>query len=250
VAELYARIQETAGALKARGLDSPALLLIYWGPSAAGMLGGLQAFAELGELPHCPSRGRLLRAGRILVLEDAPSRHDGFEPELLAQLPRAARLLGATSLVLAGPAKVLKESLAGRPLLIVADHLNLSGDSPLVGPHDERLGERFPDMGRAWSPRLRARAGEANALDEAVLAGMAGPSLETPAQLAYLAAQGADLADWRFLMENQAAVHAGMEVLGLAWPRVIGEDEPTSESMEALRAVLTALAAGLEPGEV
>ncbi len=245
MSQLYSRIQETVEALKARGLGDPSLLVIYWGKDGNRLIPGLGEVCDLGDLPHCPERGRILAGAGSILLEDAPSFHDGFSMEALAQLPRALSLLGLGRLVLLGPVKMLEASREAEDLVLVADHLNLTGDSPLAGPHEARLGKRFPDMGEAWSMRLRALAkAEYEGLGEGVLAGLSGPGLETPAQLAYLKKMGADMADWRFLPENQAAVHAGLEVLGLGLPRLgAGGETPSSEISEVLSRIIGAVQA-------
>jgi len=249
MAKLYSHLQETAEGLRRLGAGDLPALLILWDTPAEGLLEGLRPLGGQGDLPHCPARGRLLVSGPWLVLEDAPSRHDGYGPSALAQLPRAFRLAGGRLLAMAGPVCVLDAKREGEPLFLLSDHLNLTGDSPLVGPHEEALGERFPDMRKVWSPRLRRLAVGACGAGEAVLAGLAGPDLETPAQLAFLAGLGADLADWRFVAESLAAAHAGLEAAGLAWPRDRGEGGPSPTTTEALRAALKALAADLEHGE-
>ncbi len=248
MSQLYSRIQDTARALEARGLNSPELLLLYYGEEPGALIEGLEEWGGPDQLPHLPAQGRLFGDGKLLLLTGAPSFHDGFAMEALAQLPRALSLLGLGRIILAGPGTMLASELEGQALIAVSDHLNLTGDSPLVGPHEPRLGKRFPDMGEAWSPRLRKLAREAlGGLAEGVLAGLSGPGLMTPAQLAHLEEMGARMADWRFLPENQAAVHAGMEVLGLCWPRRNEEGEaPSAKTMEALRSVVNAV---LEHGD-
>jgi len=244
MSQLYTYIQESAEALRARDLTDTATLLVYYGDDAAALRQGLSEVGPLGDIPHCPAAGRLFAGKGWLLLEQAPSFDDGFSMESLGQLPRALRLLGASNMILAGPGSILLPELKSAPLLAVSDHLNLTGDSPLLGPHEPRLGKRFPDMGEAWSKKLRHLAGD---LPEAVLAGLSGPGQMTVAQLAYLKDMGADAADWRFLPENQAAVHAGMKVLGLMWPRCDEEGEgPSAETMEAVRSALDAV---LEHGD-
>ncbi len=244
MSQLYTYIQESAEALGARDLAGVATLLVYYGDEAGALRQGLTDLGSLGEIPHCPATGKLFAGKGWLLLEKAPSFHDGFSMESLGQLPRALRLLGATNLILAGPGSMLRPELANAPLVAVSDHLNLTGDSPLLGPHEPRLGKRFPDMGEAWSKDLRHLAGD---LPEAVLAGLSGPGQMTVAQLSYLKEMGAEAADWRFLPENQAAVHAGMKVLGLLWPRSEEEGEaPSAETMGALRSALDAV---LEHGD-
>jgi purine-nucleoside phosphorylase len=104
----------------------------------------------------------------------------------------------------------------GQPVLI-ADHVNLTGRTPLLGPNDDRLGPRFPDMTDAYSARLRALARQVEPdLEEAVYAGFLGPTYETPAEVRMAATLGAHLVGMSTVHETIAAVHAGAEVLAMS----------------------------------
>jgi purine-nucleoside phosphorylase len=104
----------------------------------------------------------------------------------------------------------------GQPVL-VADHVNLTGRTPLLGPNDDRLGPRFPDMSAAYTPRLRDLARSVDpTLEEAVYAGFLGPTYETPAEVRMAAALGAELVGMSTVLEAIAAVHAGAEVLAVS----------------------------------
>jgi purine-nucleoside phosphorylase len=129
------------------------------------------------------------------------------------------RALGAERLVVTCAAGALDPELAPGTVMLIEDHLNLTGANPLTGPNDERLGPRFPDMSRAYDPELRAAAWAAGAergLAHGIYAGIAGPSLETSAERRFLRAAGADAVGMSTVLEVIAAVHAGMAVLGLA----------------------------------
>ena len=105
--------------------------------------------------------------------------------------------------------------------MLISDHINLLGQNPLTGPNDESLGPRFPDMTEAYSKRCReaarAAAREMNLeLPEGVYAAVPGPSYETPAEIRYLRAIGADLVGMSTVPEVIAANHLGMRVLGIS----------------------------------
>jgi purine-nucleoside phosphorylase len=106
-------------------------------------------------------------------------------------------------------------------LMLIADHINLLGDSPLIGPNDDRLGPRFPDLSSSYSAPLRAtaRAVAAEAgipLREGVYVAVTGPNLETRAEYRFLRAMGADAVGMSTVPEVLVAVHAGMRVLGVS----------------------------------
>ena len=105
--------------------------------------------------------------------------------------------------------------------MVIDDHINLIGGNPLVGANDERFGPRFPDMTDVYSPRLRTIADEAGracavTLPHGVYAGLLGPSYETPAEIRYLRAIGADAVGMSTVPEAIAARHMGIEVLGIS----------------------------------
>jgi purine-nucleoside phosphorylase len=106
-------------------------------------------------------------------------------------------------------------------LMVIADHLNLTGRTPLLGPNADELGPRFPDLTEAWSRRLRERlhaAGRAEGVDlvEGIYAGLLGPQYETPAEVRMLRSLGADAVGMSTVLECIAARWAGLEVCGVS----------------------------------
>jgi purine-nucleoside phosphorylase len=106
-------------------------------------------------------------------------------------------------------------------LMLITDHLNLLGDSPLIGPNDDRLGPRFPDMSAPYDSALgalarRVAADEGIGLREGVYVAVVGPNLETRAEYRFLRAIGADVVGMSTVPETIVAVHSGMRVLGLS----------------------------------
>jgi inosine/guanosine/xanthosine phosphorylase family protein len=111
--------------------------------------------------------------------------------------------------------------LSAGTLMVIADHLNLTGRSPLIGPNDDALGPRFPDLSTVWDPDLRARLHAAGALEgvpmaEGVYAGLVGPTYETPAEVRMLRTLGADAVGMSTVMEAIAARWAGIRVCGVS----------------------------------
>jgi purine-nucleoside phosphorylase len=134
---------------------------------------------------------------------------------------RVLGLLGVKTLILTNAAGGVNTAFAQGALMVMDDHLNLTGQNPLVGVNDDRFGPRFPDMSRVYSTHLRRLADESAramglALAHGVYAALLGPSYETPAEIRYLRTIGADAVGMSTALEAIAARHMGMEVLGLS----------------------------------
>jgi purine-nucleoside phosphorylase len=129
--------------------------------------------------------------------------------------------LGIRSLVVTNAAGGINVDFRPGQLVLISDHVNLQGTSALVGPNDESLGTRFPDMSDAYDPELRARArAAAQRLGLEVGAGVyvawLGPQFETPAEIRFMRAMGGDLVGMSTVQEVIAARHMGIRVLGLS----------------------------------
>lgn len=147
--------------------------------------------------------------------------YEGYSLDEVTFAVRLFALLGAKILVLTNASGAINPNFSAGDLILVTDHINLLGTNPLRGPNLERLGPRFPDMSRAYSPRLRGLAKEAATaegieLNEGVYVAALGPSYETPAEIRAFRALGADLVGMLTVPEVIAAVHAGMEVLTIS----------------------------------
>jgi purine-nucleoside phosphorylase len=157
----------------------------------------------------------------VLALQGRIHYYEGHD---LARVAFPARVLvaaGCRTLVITNAAGGIDASLRPGEIVIIRDHLNLLGGSPLRGPNDERLGPRFPDMTTAYDPALRALAAAAGedvglTLREGVYAAVSGPQYETPAEIRMLRTLGADLAGMSTVPEVIAAAHMGARVLGLS----------------------------------
>jgi purine-nucleoside phosphorylase len=159
-------------------------------------------------------RAAAIMAGRF-------HRYEGYALARVAFPVWVLRALGAGTLVVSNVAGGMHPLWAPGDLVLLADHINLLGDNPLVGPNDERLGPRFPDLSEPYDPGLRALARQVAlehgiVLREGVYVAVTGPNLETRAEYRFLRSVGADLVGMSTVPEVIAAVHAGMRVLGLS----------------------------------
>ena len=129
--------------------------------------------------------------------------------------------LGAPRVLLTNAAGGINERYPAGTLMAITDHINLTGAHPLIGPNDDTIGVRFPDMVNAWSPRLRqlmlrASAEEGIAVEQGIYIGLTGPSYETPAELRMLRTLGADSVGMSTVLEAIAARWAGIELCGVS----------------------------------
>ena len=210
-------------------------------PEVAVVLGsGLGQFSEAivdrivipyAEIPHWPSdpligHGRILTAGTVagrlvVVLEGRAHRYQGYTRSQIAFAPRVLARIGVPTLVLTNAAGGINTAFTPSSIMIIDDHINLLGDNPLIGPHDERFGPRFPDMTQVYARRLRAVVDQIGTevslrLVHGVYVAVHGPSFETPAEIKFLRTIGADAVGMSTVPEAIVARQMGLEVLGLA----------------------------------
>jgi purine-nucleoside phosphorylase len=160
-------------------------------------------------------------AADVVVMSGRFHLYEGYTPQQVTAGIRLFRELGVKRVVLTNAAGGINAAYAQGALVLISDHINLQGVNPLVGPNDEVLGPRFPDMTEAYSPKLRELAQETAEklgipLFEGVYAAVLGPSYETPAEIRYMRAIGADLVGMSTALEAIAANHMAMEVLGIS----------------------------------
>lgn len=201
---------------------------------------GLGAFADTladttaipyADIPTMPRtgveghRGRLV-LGRVagvdvVAMQGRVHLYEGHPPADVVFGTRLMRWLGAERLIVTNAAGGCRSDLGPGRLLRITDHLNLTGRSPLVGPHEPALGPRFPEMNAAYDPAFgdladRVARDEGIALATGVYAGVLGPAFETPAEIRLLRTLGADAVGMSTVLEVLAARHLGMEVLGVS----------------------------------
>ena len=230
--EYFEQVEQAARLLRGR-LGTP--------PGIAIVLGsGLGAFADrlseavsvpYADIPHWPPARVVGHAGvlvagtcggrRVLTLSGRAHFYEGHGLPAVTFPTRVLGRLGVKTLLLTNAAGSINTSFRPGTLMVIDDHLNLMGSNPLIGPNDDRFGVRFPDMTLVYAPRLRAIADQAAAaaglaLRHGVYAGLHGPSYETPAEIRFLRAIGADAVGMSTVPEAIVARHMGVEVLGLS----------------------------------
>jgi purine-nucleoside phosphorylase len=186
------------------------------------------AFADLPGWPAATApghTGRLLLGrleGRpVAMLQGRLHLYEGNDPGLVVQPVLLFQRLGATAVLLTNAAGGLDPAFGPGTLMLIRDHINLTGRNPLMGPNADAIGPRFPDMTEAWSPRLRwklleAASGEGIEVAEGVYVGLTGPTYETPAEVRMLAGLGGDAVGMSTVLECIAARWAGLEVCGIS----------------------------------
>lgn len=183
------------------------------------------------EIPGFPESTAEGHQGQLLLgyLRDVPVAvmsgrfhlYEGYTPAQVVMGVHLLHQLGVKQLVLTNAAGAVNPAFAPGSLVLISDHINLQGFNPLVGPNDDSLGPRFPDMTEAYSKRLRRLAIEAAQdvqipIFEGVYAALLGPSYETPAEIRFLRTIGADLVGMSTVNETIAANYLGLEVLGIS----------------------------------
>lgn len=185
-------------------------------------------FADLPGWPAATAPGHVGRlllgrlGGRpVVMLQGRFHLYEGNAPGLVVQPVLLFRRLGARVVVLTNAAGGLDPSFGPGTLMVISDHLNLTGQNPLIGPNADGIGDRFPDMTDAWSRRLRAQlhdAGRAEGVElaEGVYVGLVGPNYETPAEVRLYASMAGHAVGMSTVMECVAARWAGLEVCGIS----------------------------------
>ena len=231
-AHLEERIAAAARAARARWDRVPEVAIILG--TGLGQLAHritTEAVIEYADIPGFPlstvesHAGRLLcgtLAGKTVVaMQGRFHKYEGYTLQQVTFPVRVLRALGAKTLVVSNACGGMHPLWRAGDLMLLSDHINLLGDSPLVGPNDDTLGPRFPDMSEPYDGGLRDLARRVAAergivLREGVYVAVPGPNLETRAEYRMLRALGADVVGMSTVPETIVARHAGMRVLGLS----------------------------------
>jgi purine-nucleoside phosphorylase len=162
-----------------------------------------------------------LEGRAVVVMQGRAHFYEGYQMPEVAFPVRVMRALGAPLLIVTNSAGGINRFFQAGDLMVIADHINFMGSNPLVGPNEDELGPRFPDMSEPYDPELIRLAEHAAAelgipLRKGVYIGVMGPSYETPAELRMMARWGADAVGMSTVHEVITARHAGMRVLGFS----------------------------------
>lgn len=228
-------VQEAVGEVRARW-DGRGEVGIVLGTGLGALAKEIEPEAVIpyGEIPHFPASTVASHAGRlvcgklagktVVAMEGRFHLYEGYTPAQVTFPVRVLKELGCASLVVSNAAGGLDPLQSKGDLIVLDDHINLAGlagINPLIGPNDDRLGPRFPDLYQPYDRGLQDLAIEA-AREEKISArrgvyvGVVGPNLETRAEYRLLRAMGADVVGMSTVAEVLVAVHAGMKVLGFS----------------------------------
>ena len=231
-APLFDRSQAAAEVVRARSDLVPEVAIVL----GTGLGGLVREIAVETEVPYQSIPGFPLstvesHAGRLLLgrlggravvaMQGRFHRYEGYDLQQVTFPIRVMHALGARTLIVSNACGGMNPLWAPGDLVLLSDHINLLGDNPLVGPNDERLGERFPDMSAPYDTVLRSLA-RAVALElgitlrEGVYAAVPGPNLETRAEYRMLRTMGADVVGMSTVPEVIVARHQGMRTLGIS----------------------------------
>lgn len=229
---LYDRIATAADAVRGRSALVPEVGIVL-GTGLGGLAREIAVEAEVsyGEIPGFPLSTVETHAGKLLLgrlggrpvvaMQGRFHRYEGYDLQQITFPVRVLHALGARTLVVSNACGGMNPLWGPGDLVLLSDHINLLGDNPLVGPNDERLGSRFPDMSAPYDPELRALA-RAIALElgivlrEGVYVAVPGPNLETRAEYRMLRALGADVVGMSTVPEVIVAGHQGMRTVGIS----------------------------------
>jgi purine-nucleoside phosphorylase len=264
-------IEQAVGAIRQRTEVEPGVGVVL-GSGLGGLADDLEERVEVSyaDIPGWPVSTAIGHAGvlvlgtvdgvAVAVMRGRAHLYEGIPADRAVFGVRVLGRLGVRTLVVTNAAGGIDDSYRPGQLVLISDHVNLMGTSPLVGPNDDTLGPRFPDMSDAYDPEFRARAREAARrlgleVGEGVYAAWLGPQFETPAEIRMMRAVGGDLAGMSTVPEVIAARHLGIRCLGISvvtnMAAVVGDGKLGHEEVLAVAAEaqprLTALVRELLP---
>ena len=230
--EYYAAVQRAADSLRERGISAPEVGIVL-GSGLGDFADALQEgrTTPYGDIPHWPATSVVGHAGRLALGSLAGRRvatlsgrvhlYEGHAMSTVTFATRVLGTLGVRTLILTNAAGGINVAFEPGTLMLIEDHINLLGDNPLIGPNDDTLGPRFPDMSEPYSHALIALAEEVALerrirLQKGTFVAVPGPNLETRAEYRFLRTIGADVVGMSTVPEVIVARHMSMQVFGLS----------------------------------
>ncbi|MDA8308243.1 MAG: purine-nucleoside phosphorylase [Deltaproteobacteria bacterium] len=230
--EIKRKVEEAADSIRPHLKGEQAIGLVL-GTGLGGIVDAIEKGVAIpyGDIPHHPvctapgHQGRMILgkwAGRsVIALDGRFHLYEGFTPKTISFPIRVLRALGTKMLVISNAAGGLNPNFQAGDLMVISDHINFTGQNPLVGPNEDDWGVRFPDMTEPYNKGLvdlteKTALKQGIKLHRGVYAAVIGPSLETAAETRFLRIAGADAVGMSTIMEVITAVHAGMDVLAVS----------------------------------
>jgi len=260
MSELRKQIAEATAFIQSKSDVAPRVgIILGTGMGALANAVAKSVVLSYKDIPHFPLSTVESHAGNLHlgVLEGVPVMmmqgrfhfYEGYTMKQITFPVRVMKALGCTMMIVMNATGSMNPLIPRGSLVLVADHINLMGDNPLIGPNDEELGPRFPDMSEPYSRELIALAEEV-ALDlgirvhKGVMIAVTGPCLETAAEYRFFRRIGADIVTMSTVPEVIVAVHAGLKTLGIS----VATDECLPDALKPadIREII-ATAAAAEP---
>jgi len=227
--ELKTQIEAAAAAVRARTDVRPGIGVIL-GTGLGDFADSLvtRTVVRYADIPHFPVSTVESHAGElhlgtlggraVAVMKGRVHYYEGYSMRQVAFPVRVLKALGCRTLVITNAVGGMNPNMPAGSIVVTTDHINLMGDNPLIGPNDDELGPRFPDMSEPYSRALvtlaeRVALEQQLPLQRAVFVAVPGPNLETAAEYRFLRWIGADIVGMSLVPENIAAVHGGQRVL-------------------------------------
>ena len=231
--ELREQINQATDFIRSRTQLKPEIgIILGTGMGALSREVDGDAVIDYSEIPHFPvstveSHAGKLHLGtfagkRVFMMQGRFHFYEGYSMQQVTFPVRVMRAMGCTTLIVMNAVGSMNALIPKGSLVLVRDHINLMGDNPLIGPNDDELGPRFPDMSQPYDRELIALA-RTVALEEqipgvhpGIMVGVTGPNLETAAEYRMFQRIGADIVTMSTVPEVLVAVHGGMRVLGIS----------------------------------
>ena len=232
MSDMWTQIEEAAAFIRARTDFTPEIgLILGTGLGELGAKIDTACTIPYGEVPHfvestaTSHEGNLvlgtLGGRRVMAMQGRVHFYEGYTMQQITLPVRVMKALGCGALFMSNAVGGMNPLMGPGDITVITDHINLMGDNPLIGPNDDRLGPRFPDMSEPYDRAFVATMEEVALaaripLKKAVYVAVAGPNLETGAEYRFLRAIGADTVGMSSVPECLAAVHGGMRVIGVS----------------------------------